>query len=74
MPERLVLCGGAKRSGGDSTLRLALSGRAQNITLKLFEHHRPARMCAFRAKAKSDFSRPNFGSAGWEEDQRSFRC
>ena len=35
MLERLVLCGGAKRSGGDSTLRLALSGRAQNITLKL---------------------------------------
>ena len=35
MPERLVLCGGAKRSGGTSTLRLALSGRAQNITLKL---------------------------------------
>jgi len=35
MPERLVLCGGAKRAGGDSTLRLALSGRSQNITLKL---------------------------------------
>ena len=35
MPERLVLCGGAKRSGRTSTLRLALSGRAQNITLKL---------------------------------------
>ena len=35
MAERLVLCGGAKRSGGNSTLRLALSGRAQNITLKL---------------------------------------
>jgi hypothetical protein len=35
MPERLVLCGGAKRAGGDSTLRLALSGRLQNITLKL---------------------------------------
>jgi hypothetical protein len=35
MPERLVLCGGAKRAGGDSTLRLALSGRSQNITFKL---------------------------------------
>jgi hypothetical protein len=35
MPERLVLCGAAKRVGGDSTLRLALSGRSQNITLKL---------------------------------------
>ena len=35
MPERLVLCGGAKRTGEDSTLRLALDGRAQNITLKL---------------------------------------
>ena len=35
MPERLVLCGEAKRSGANSTLRLALSGRAQNITLKL---------------------------------------
>jgi hypothetical protein len=35
MPERLVLCGGAKRAGGNSTLRLALSGRSQNITLKL---------------------------------------
>ncbi len=35
MSERLVLCGGAKRAGGNSTLRLALSGRLQNITLKL---------------------------------------
>ena len=35
MPERLVLCGGANRARGDSTLRLALRGRAQNITLKL---------------------------------------
>jgi hypothetical protein len=35
MPERLVLCSGAKRAGGNSTLRLALSGRSKNITLKL---------------------------------------
>jgi hypothetical protein len=35
MSERLVLCGGAKRTGGDYTLRLALDGRSQNITLKL---------------------------------------
>ena len=35
MPERLVLCGGAKWTGGDTVLRLALDGRAQNITLKL---------------------------------------
>jgi len=35
MPERLVLCGGAKRAGKDSILRLALDGRLQNITLKL---------------------------------------
>ena len=35
MPERLVLCGGAKRAGDDSPLRLALDGRSQNITLKL---------------------------------------
>jgi len=35
MPERLVVCGNAKRTGGRSTLRLALSGRSQNITLKL---------------------------------------
>ena len=35
MPERLVLCSGAKRAGGNSTLRLALSGRSQNIRLKL---------------------------------------
>jgi hypothetical protein len=35
MPERLVLCGGTKRTEGDSTLRLALDGRSQNITLKL---------------------------------------
>jgi hypothetical protein len=34
-PERLVLCGGAQRPGGDSTLRLALSGHSQNIVLKL---------------------------------------
>ena len=35
MPERLVLCGGAKRTEDDSTLRLALDGRSQNIKLKL---------------------------------------
>jgi hypothetical protein len=35
MPERLVLCGEARRVGGDSILRLALSGRTQNITLRL---------------------------------------
>ena len=35
MPERLVLCGGVKRSGGASVLRLALSGRSRNITLRL---------------------------------------
>jgi hypothetical protein len=35
MPERLVLCGDANHVGGHSTLRLALSGRSQNITLKL---------------------------------------
>src|SRR5437588_8372138 len=35
MPERLVLCGGVKRGGGDSTLRLALSGGTQNIKLEL---------------------------------------
>ena len=35
MPERLVLCGAARRAGGDSTLRLALDGRLQNIALKL---------------------------------------
>ena len=35
MPERLVVCGNAKRTGGPSTLRLALSSRSQNITLKL---------------------------------------
>jgi hypothetical protein len=35
MPERLVLCSGAKRAGGNSTLRLALSGHSQNVTLKL---------------------------------------
>jgi 7-cyano-7-deazaguanine synthase in queuosine biosynthesis len=34
MPERLILCGGAKRTG-DSILPLALDGRAQNITLKV---------------------------------------
>jgi Queuosine biosynthesis protein QueC len=35
MHERLVLCGSVKQTGGDSILRLALDGRAQNITLKL---------------------------------------
>jgi 7-cyano-7-deazaguanine synthase in queuosine biosynthesis len=35
MPERLILCGGARRAGGDSTLRLALSGPSRNITLRL---------------------------------------
>jgi hypothetical protein len=35
VPERLVLCGGAKRGGEDSTLRLALAGSRQNVTLKL---------------------------------------
>jgi hypothetical protein len=35
MPERLVLCGDAMHVGGQSPLRLALSGRSQNITLKL---------------------------------------
>jgi hypothetical protein len=35
MPERLVLCGGVKHAGGNSTLRLALSGRSRNITLRL---------------------------------------
>jgi 7-cyano-7-deazaguanine synthase in queuosine biosynthesis len=35
MPERLVLCSGAKRAGGNSTLRLALSGHSHNVTLKL---------------------------------------
>src|SRR5215470_14863331 len=35
MPERLILCGGARRAGGDSILQLALSGRSQNITLRL---------------------------------------
>jgi hypothetical protein len=35
MPERLVLCGGAKRAGRDSILHLALYGRSQNITLKV---------------------------------------
>jgi Queuosine biosynthesis protein QueC len=35
MPERLILCGRARRSGGDSILRLDLSGRLQNITLRL---------------------------------------
>jgi 7-cyano-7-deazaguanine synthase in queuosine biosynthesis len=37
MPECLVLCGDAKHAGGHSALRLALSGRSQNITLKLEE-------------------------------------
>jgi 7-cyano-7-deazaguanine synthase in queuosine biosynthesis len=35
MSERLVLCGGAKGSSKTLPLRLALSGRSQNITLKL---------------------------------------
>jgi hypothetical protein len=35
MPKRLVLCSGAKRAGGNSALRLALSGHSQNVTLKL---------------------------------------
>jgi 7-cyano-7-deazaguanine synthase in queuosine biosynthesis len=35
MPERLVVCGGARHAGGDSILRLALSGRSQNVSLKL---------------------------------------
>jgi hypothetical protein len=35
MPERLVICGGARRAGGGSILKLALSGRSQNISLKL---------------------------------------
>jgi hypothetical protein len=35
MPERLIICGGARRGGGDSVLSLSLSGRSQNISLKL---------------------------------------
>lgn len=35
MPERLVLCGGARQADRDSTLSLALHGPLQNITLKL---------------------------------------
>ena len=35
MSERLVLCGGARRAGVNSALRLALDGSLQNITLKL---------------------------------------
>src|SRR5262245_61344523 len=35
MPERLIICGGARRGGGDSILSLALSGRSQNISLRL---------------------------------------
>ncbi len=35
MPERLVLCGGAKRPGSDSALRLGLDGGFQNITLRV---------------------------------------
>jgi 7-cyano-7-deazaguanine synthase in queuosine biosynthesis len=35
MPERLIMCGEVRRTGGDSILRLALSGRSQNITLRL---------------------------------------
>jgi hypothetical protein len=35
LPERLILCGGARRTGKGDALQLALHGRAQNITLKL---------------------------------------
>src|ERR1700730_1028912 len=35
MPERLILCGGARRASRGSILRLALSGRTRNITLRL---------------------------------------
>jgi 7-cyano-7-deazaguanine synthase in queuosine biosynthesis len=35
LPERLVLCGGARRTGTGDALHLALNGRSQNITLKL---------------------------------------
>ena len=35
MSERLILCGGVRRTGGDLILRLALSGRSKNITLRL---------------------------------------
>ena len=35
MPERLILCGEARRTSGDPILRLALSGHSQNITLRL---------------------------------------
>ena len=35
MPERLVLVRRSKADGEESTLRLALDGRSQNITLKL---------------------------------------
>jgi hypothetical protein len=35
MPERLVLCSGAKRAGRNSILKLALSGRSKNIALRL---------------------------------------
>src|SRR5260370_41905375 len=35
MPDRLVLCGGARRTAADTTLKLALSGARQNIKLKL---------------------------------------
>src|SRR5436853_99100 len=35
MSERLVLCGGAKRTGRESVSRLALDGPSQNITFKL---------------------------------------
>jgi 7-cyano-7-deazaguanine synthase in queuosine biosynthesis len=34
-PERLVLCGGAKRPGHPFALKLDLTGRSQNITLRL---------------------------------------
>jgi Queuosine biosynthesis protein QueC len=35
MPERLILCGGAKWAGGSSPLRLSTSGQSQNIVLEL---------------------------------------
>ena len=35
MHERLILCGGAKRDSDGPALRLALTGVAQNITLRL---------------------------------------
>src|SRR5215471_18827207 len=35
MPERLVLCGGGRHAGGDSILKLSLSGRSRNVSLKV---------------------------------------